>query len=114
MKTNINIKALKVSPKNETLLLEANTRTSSILTPKPLKHDQISFLEEWKLPDILPLKHLDSSTLNQIIENPSDKVTLKLKNKPLILENQNYDNTFSKLKDLPRSSNASSILDFDP
>ena len=46
MKTNINNKVLRISPKGGTLLIKANTKTSSILTPKPLKHDQISRIME--------------------------------------------------------------------
>ena len=57
MKTNVNNKVLKISPKGETLLIKANTINSSVLTPKPLKHDQISFIEEWKLPELIPLKY---------------------------------------------------------
>ena len=45
MKTNINNKTLKISPKGGILLIEANTITFLILTPKPLKHDQISFIK---------------------------------------------------------------------
>ena len=46
MKTNINNKALKISPKGETLLIEGNTINSLVLTTKPLTYDQISFIEE--------------------------------------------------------------------
>ena len=66
MKTNINIKALKISPKGETLLMEVNAKTFSILTPKPLTYDQILFIEEWKLEDMLPLKYQDCSSINQV------------------------------------------------
>ena len=37
-------KVLKVSPKDETILIEANTKNSLVLTLKLLKYDQISFL----------------------------------------------------------------------
>ena len=56
--------------------------------------------------------------IHQLINNrrPSREVALKLKNKPIHLEYENFNDysTFSKLKDLPRSSNANSTLDFDP
>ena len=79
MKTNIKNKALRISPKHETLIIKANTRNSSILTPWHLKHDQISVIKEWKSPYLMPSKYQNYSIINQIIENFSDDVTLKFK-----------------------------------
>ena len=77
MKTNTNIKSLRVSPKNEIVLIKGNTRNSSVLTLKPLRHDQFSILEEWKLSELMPPKYKESSAINQIIKEPLGDVTLR-------------------------------------
>ena len=56
-KTHIKNKALRISLKDETLLIEVNTWISSVLTLNPLKYVQISFIEEWKLPKLMPSKY---------------------------------------------------------
>ena len=40
-------RALRQSPINETEIIEANAQNSSKITKKRLKHDQITFPEEW-------------------------------------------------------------------
>ncbi len=49
MSTNINPKAIRHSPKNETLLIEANTKHANIQTPKLLQWNQINLPNEWIL-----------------------------------------------------------------
>ena len=48
--------------------MEANIKNSSVVILKPLKHNRISFIEKWKLLDLMLLKYQDCSIINQIIE----------------------------------------------
>jgi len=73
-KIDYNYKALRSSPKDETILLEANLNRSLIQVPKRLSHDQIirSIPEEWILEDIVEEPKIYNTQLREIIQEGSN------------------------------------------
>ena len=54
LKTNLNPQALTKDPKDQTLLLQANSEDINVNIPKIIKWEDIKFSEEWNLPNEMP------------------------------------------------------------
>ena len=64
-------KALRSSPKDETILVEANLRKSSVQIPKRLSHEEVvrRILEEWILEDIIEETKIYNTQIREIVQD---------------------------------------------
>ncbi|XP_061366617.1 uncharacterized protein LOC133309804 [Gastrolobium bilobum] len=76
-------KALKQSPVNETVIMEVNAQNSSIITGKRLKHDQITFPEEWLQNRTSPPEPRTSRKIGGIIQTQSGQVIIQMQSSRL-------------------------------
>ena len=70
-KIGYNYKALRSSPRDETILVEANLRKSSVQTPKRLSHEEVvrRIPEEWILEDIIEEPKVYNSQIREIVQD---------------------------------------------
>nr|KYP49435.1 polyprotein [Cajanus cajan] len=69
-KIDYNYKALRSSPKNETVLVEANLRKSSIQVPRRLSHAEVisKIPEDWLLEDIIEEPKIYNTQVREIVQ----------------------------------------------
>ena len=69
-KLNHGFRALRSSPKNETIMIEANLKKSSIQVPKRLTHEEIisKIPEEWVFKEILPAPKVENTQVREIVQ----------------------------------------------
>ena len=69
-----NYKALRSSPKNETILVEANLRKSSIQIPKKLSHEEVisNIPEDWLLENIIEEPKMYNTQIREIVQDGTD------------------------------------------
>ena len=90
MTSIFNTKALKQSPKGETILLQFDPSNSRSFVPKRIKWEEVTLPESWIIPNVIPPKSIENSKVEYI-----EKI-LKEMLKNLLLEKKNIQ--------LPRSS----------
>nr|KYP59664.1 polyprotein [Cajanus cajan] len=73
-KIDYNYKALRSSPKNETVLVEANLKKSSIQIPRRLSHAEVisKIPEDWLLEDIIEEPKIYNTQIREIIQDGTD------------------------------------------
>lgn len=77
MTTTIEPRSKLLSPKDETLIFEANTQHSRVNVPKKLKWNEITQNQKWKLEDINSPKPLDNSKqISNIIEHTDGTIDI--------------------------------------
>ena len=114
LSTNLNTKFSIPLPSNpkETVLLEIKDDKTSIFTPKLLKLDEIIIPEEFVIENNKPTPLIERDEIDQIIEEPNGRVTLKFKSfresetkaEPSILRRSFFGYAFLEkhlVKDLP-------------
>ena len=69
----------KISPKNETILLQVDAASPSTFTPKTLKWNEITIPEFFITNNEQIPRNLEQREVNQIIEEPDGKITIKFK-----------------------------------
>ena len=69
-----NFKALRSSTKNETVIMEANLKRSTILTPKLLSHEEIleKLSYDWVLTCTIPPPPVRNTRIWSIVQDGSD------------------------------------------
>ncbi|RDY00450.1 hypothetical protein CR513_16369, partial [Mucuna pruriens] len=69
-KVDYNYKAIRASPKDETILLEANYIKSLVQVPKKLRHEEVlsKIHEEWLLEEIIEEPKIYNSHIREIIQ----------------------------------------------
>ena len=73
-KIDYNYRALRSSPKDEIILVEANLRKSSVQTPKRLSHEEVvrRIPEEWILEDVIEEPKVYSTKIREIVQDGTD------------------------------------------
>jgi len=73
-KIDYNYKALRSSPKDETILVKANLRKSSVQTPKRLSHEEVvrRIPKEWILEDIIEERKVYNTQIREIVQDGTD------------------------------------------
>jgi len=78
---SINLKAQFLSPfpsnSQESILLQIEGDKPTVFTPKLLKWDEFTFLDELEIPNTQPPAQIERKYIDQIIEEPDDRVILK-------------------------------------
>ena len=85
MHTNLSPKALRTSPKYQTLLTEANTEYSNTFTPKMLSWNQITHNPRWNLEGAFK-PSIENPKLTQIVENEDKSVEIQFQSQTARLE----------------------------
>jgi len=85
MTTTVEPKSRIISPKNETIIFEANTMHTKVKTPKRLRWDEITQSLTWNLQDINPPKpiQIENQTF-QIIEHSDGSIDISFNNQEFL------------------------------
>ena len=112
MSTNLNTRFLNPLPSNtqEKILLQIDDEKPTVFTPKLLKWDEITLLDELKLQEPQQPAQIERRDIDQIIEEPDGRVILKfqsasIREDPFTPGPSNYIRSFSDF------SSASEYLD---
>lgn len=99
MTTTVEPRSKLISPKDETIIFEANTQNSRVNIPKRLKWNEITQNQNWKLEDITPPKSIDSfSKITNIMENTDGSIDINFGNKLEPARFSNYTSEASSSK----------------
>jgi len=81
MSANLNTGFLNPLPSNsqETILLQIEDEKPTVFTPKLLKRDEITPLDEIELPEPQQPAQIERKDIDQIIEEPYSRVILKFR-----------------------------------
>ena len=76
MTSVFNTKALRQSPKGETILLQADPSNSRSFVPKRIKWEEVTLPESWTIPNAIPPKSIENSKVEYIVEDSEGNVEI--------------------------------------
>ena len=110
MTTSFNTKAIKCSPKGETVLIQTDIHRSRMTVPKTIKWSDIKLPQKWELQEAVPPQKVERSQIEQIFQQSDGKVEISFSSRRSVdLQSiQTQPRSGSLRIDPPRSSYSTS------
>ena len=116
MTSVVNLNCLLSSPKNQTLIWQANEKNSTVIIPKPIPWECLTQSKEWNFKQLLVPKPIEQPKLMSIIDDEQGNVQINFEPRKEHLRRSysaRYSNSFLEIRTPFRRSNVQSNLNLE-
>ena len=111
MTSVVNQNYLLTSPRNQTLIWQANEKNSIIKIPKPIPWESLTQSKQWNFKQLLAPKPIEHLKLLSIIEDGKGNVQINFQPRKESLRKSYYANSFLEIRTPSRKSEFQSNLE---